>query len=315
MFFVCEIEEDKIPSIELYDYFEKNKFLFQDSKESNWKIKSQDSNFINLKIEAKGTQLKNWTTVQFFAGIKTGFNDAFHIDEDTKNKFVSLNRRCSEIIKPLLRGKDIKNYQYYYENWYIINSHNGVRADGNSWKIKPIDVVRDYPEIYEHLKKYKEVLEIRGDKGWHWTNLRNCAFLEEFEKPKIVWIEISDKANYAYDENGMYLTNSAYFLSGENLKYLLALLNSKLVDFYFFQITAKIAGGRKRYTKQYIEQIPIPKISEKEQQPFIILADKILAAKRANPKADTSALEREIDRLVYALYGLTAAEVALVEGR
>jgi len=102
-------------------------------------------------------------------------------------------------------------------------------------------------------------------------------------------------------------------MSGESLKYLLAILNSKLSDFYFFKITAQIAGGRKRYTKQYVEKVPIPKISVNEQKPFEDLADKILTAKKANPQADTTVLEAEIDQLVYELYGLTKEEIQIVE--
>jgi hypothetical protein len=224
-------------------------------------------------------------------------------------KLISENPKNTEIIKPLLRGKDIKRYNYQYSDKYIINSHNGVREIG----LDPINVQKDYPFIYNHLKKYEIDLKVRQDKGWHWTNLRNCAFLLEFENPKIVWLEISDRANYSFDENGMYLTNSAYFMSGGSLKYLLAILNSKLSDFYFFKITAQIAGGRKRYTKQYVEKVPIPKISEYEQKPFENIVYQILTAKKANPQADTSALEQEIDKLVYELYGLTNEEIKIVE--
>jgi hypothetical protein len=206
----------------------------------------------------------------------------------------------------MLRGKDIKRYGYDFSDWYIINTHNGVREKG----ILPIDVIKDYPTIYEHLLKWPQ-LKDRQDQGDHWTNLRNCAFLLEFEKPKIVWIEISDRANYAYDDKGMYLTNSAYFLTSKNnnvsLKYLLAVLNSKVADFYFCQKTARIAGGRMRYTKQYVEQIPIPEISLDRQKPFISLVDKILFLKDAS-KEDSSInkiiyfLEHIADLAVYELY-------------
>ncbi|MBK8392081.1 MAG: hypothetical protein IPL23_23690 [Saprospiraceae bacterium] len=94
-----------------------------------------------------------------------------------------------------------------------------------------------------------------------------------------MWIEISDRANYALDTKGFYLTNSAYFLSGENLKYLVSVLNSSVSDYYFFQITAKIAGGRKRYTKQYVEQIPIPLITKQEQLPYEQLVDYVDSCK------------------------------------
>jgi hypothetical protein len=121
-------------------------------------------------------------------------------------------------------------------------------------------------------------------------------------KEKIVWIEISDRANYAYDEKGHFLTNSAYFISGENLKYLVSVLNSSVADYYFFQITAKIAGGRKRYTKQYVEQIPIPFISKEEQVPFEKLVDYVINAKSKADDIVFKFFESLLDALVFELY-------------
>ncbi|MCP4179612.1 MAG: class I SAM-dependent DNA methyltransferase, partial [bacterium] len=148
---------------------------------------------------------------------------------------------------------------------------------------------------------------------WYCLQRYGASYYELFDKEKIVWLEISDKANYAYDNNGMYLTNSAYFLTGKNLKYLIALLNSKLLDFYFFQITAQIAGGRKRYTKQYVEQLPVIDIDDADKAPFVDKVNKIMDLKKENPKADTILLENEIDQMVYRLYGLTEDEIKIVE--
>ncbi|MCX6222596.1 MAG: Eco57I restriction-modification methylase domain-containing protein [Bacteroidia bacterium] len=245
--------------------------------ENTWAItKSKD---INEQIEKIGKPLFKWGKIIFNRGITSGLNDAFHIELPTKIDLINQDPKNAEIIKPLLRGKDIKRYGYDFENWYILNTHNGVREVG----LQSIDVIKDYPKVYEHLQQWQSQLEERLDKGGHWTNLRNCAFLLEFEKPKIVWIEISDRANYAYDDRGMYLTNSAYFLTCDcdqvSLKYLLAVLNSKVADFYFSQKTARIAGGRMRYTKQYVEQIPVPEISLTEQKPFIVLVNFILFLK------------------------------------
>jgi len=273
-----------------------------------WKIGGKIQLQVNNKIEDKGIKLSEWSTIQFYRGITSGLNEAFHIDNDIRDDLINKDEKNKEIIKPLLRGKDIKRFKYKFKDWFIINSHNGLKEQG----IQQIDVVKDYPLIYEYLLKFEKKLIERQDKGEHWTNLRNCAFLLEFEKPKIVWLEISNKANYTYDENGMFLTNSAYFMVGSDMKYLLAVLNSRLVDYYFFQITAKIAGGRKRYTKQYVKQVPIPQIPIEVQQPFIDLVDIILSKKEKNE--DTSKEEAEIDKLVYELYDLTEEEIKIVEG-
>jgi adenine-specific DNA-methyltransferase len=269
---------------------------------------------INEKIEKIGTPLKDWKGIGFYAGVKTACNDAFIINKDTRDALIKREEKSSEILKRVLRGRNIKRFQYEFENLYLINTYNG---ENNPVKGKPrinrIDVVNDYKEVFEFMTNFKEQLISREDKGEHWTNLRNCAFESEWLKDKIVWMEISDRGNYTFDDKGMYLTNSAYFLTGHSLKYLLAVLNSKVCDFYFFQKTAIIAGGRKRYTKQYVEQNPIPVISEADQKPFIDLVDKILAIKNENPEIDTKDLENEIDQLVYKLYELTDAEIKIVE--
>ncbi|MEW6653758.1 MAG: TaqI-like C-terminal specificity domain-containing protein [Bacteroidota bacterium] len=306
----CEVKSDfDINRDRISQYFSLNQSKLAGLSENTWKIGGDEENQINLKIEQLAkplSEIKDWD-ISFSRGVTSGLNEAFYIDLSTKKALLKEDSKNKEIIKPLLRGKDIKRYYYTFQNIYLINSHNGVKE----LDIPRIDVVKDYPTIYEHLKHFKKDLEIRQDKGDHWTNLRNCAFLEEFEKPKIVWLEISDKANYSYDDKGMYLTNSAYFLTGKNIKYILAILNSKLTDYYFFQITAKIAGGRKRYTKQYVEQVRIPEIPVEQQKPFVKLVDKILESKQKG--LDTAALENEIDIMVYKLYNLTYEEVEIID--
>lgn len=293
----CKLDDNyTIEGNDLGSYFEDNFVMLNNLNETVWKIGEDNVEHINSIIEQQGVKLKDWKGIGFYAGIKTSYNEAFHIDEELKEALIKKDKRNGKIIKPLLRGKDIKRYGYDYKNIYLINTHNGIKDNGE----KPINCKKDYPEIYKHLLQYKTELENREDKGVHWSNLRNCAFLNEFENEKIVWIEISDKANYTYDTNGMYLTNSAYFMSGKSLKYILAVLNSKLSDFYFFQITAKIAGGRKRYTKQYVEQIPVKQIPDNEQLSFNILVDFVLVLKKENH--DSSLFENVINGCVYELY-------------
>jgi adenine-specific DNA-methyltransferase len=311
----------------LSTFFDTNKLNITELSENTWEISKTQN--VNEKIEIIGKPLSKWDDIEFFRGITSGFNEAFHIEEPTKIELINLNAKNSEIIKPLLRGKDIKRYGFEYTNWYTLfipwhfPLHNDKSIANSSDKAE-LAFQNQYPAVYNHLLQYKNELSNRNQTEtgiryeWYALQRYGADFWENYEKPKIVWIEISDRANYAYDDKGMYLTNSAYFLTCKNdnvsLKYLLALLNSKVADYYFSQKTARIAGGRMRYTKQYVERIPIPQISEEAQQPFISLVDQILSAKQANPQADTSPLEREIDMLVYRLYGLTEDEIRIVEG-
>ncbi len=299
----CSYEESTLTSFNVNDYFQKNKFKLKNLNEDVWKVNNDVSQNITSIIVSKGKQLKHWTDINFNRGITTGFNDAFHITETEKNDLINSDKINSEIIKPLLRGKDIKRWRYGYENKYIIFTR------------QKIDISK-YPFIEKHLSKFKidlnpkkSISDAFGRKPgtYKWYEIQdNTAYYEEFEKPKIVWIEISDKANYAYDESGMYLTNSAYFISGKNLKYILAILNSKVADFYFFQITATIAGGRKRYTKQYVAEIPVPYIDKKNQEPFIKIVDYVLflrtQADNKDARIAASYFESLLNVMVYELY-------------
>jgi len=292
------IEGNHLPTTPLQTYFEDKKVTLSIKGEEVWKIGSSKTLLINKRIEEKGLRLKDWKEIEFNAGIKTAFNPAYHINEETKTNLIRRDIRNNDIIKPLLRGKDIKRWQYSYQNLYMLNVHNGIREI----ELEPIKTERDYPIIYEYLNQWKERLIERQDKGEHWSNLRNCAFFKEFEKPKIVWIEISDKANYTFDSEGYYLTNSAYFISGENLKYLVSVLNSSVSDYYFFQITAKIAGGRKRYTKQYVEQVPIPVITKQQQLPYEKLVEYVILAKSKADDIVFKFFESLLDSIVFELY-------------
>jgi hypothetical protein len=292
---------------------------------SGWDIADASSSLINEKMERIGTPLKNWEGIGFFRGLTTGYNSAFVIDKKESENIIQHEPQSQKLIKHLLRGRNIKRFKYEYDNIHMlfIPWHFPLQDDisiTNSSEIAEIKFQEEYPIAYKHLLKYEKELRNRNkaETGiryeWYALQRYGASYSHLFEEDKIIWMEISDKANYAYDENRMYLTNSAYFITGHSLQYLLAILNSKLCDFYFFQKTAKIAGGRKRYTKQYVEQNPIPILSQEEQKPFIHWVEKILESKKENPAADTSSLEAEIDQLVYRLYGLTEEEIGIVEG-
>jgi adenine-specific DNA-methyltransferase len=319
----CQLQEDfKVENNDLGEYFDSHCSILNNLTESVWKIGEEEIELINNEIEKNGTPLKDWKGLEFYRGITTGLNGAFHISKKERQDFVNEDSKNAEIIKPLLRGKDIKKYCYEFNETYTLfipwhfplqdNPNINSASDKAELAFK-----NDYPAVYKHLSKFKTELSDRNkdETGiryeWYAMQRYGANYWQEFEKEKIVWIEISDKANYSYDTKGMYLTNSAYFISGSNLKYILAVLNSNVADFYFFQITAKIAGGRKRYTKQYVEQIPIPIINNKRQIPFIILIDYLLYAndKENRPILShtdnlrlASHLEEVLNMMVYELY-------------
>lgn len=270
-----------------------------------WNLGGFQHNSIREKIEKNGKILNTWDA-KFYRGITTGFNDAFVIDLETKNKLIKEDKKNIEIIKPLIRGRDIKKYKFEPNQMWLINSHNGIKTE----KIQPIDINKNHPSIYAFFQKFEKQLITRIDKGNHWSNLRNCAYLKEFEKEKIVFTKASKIQSFAYDNQGYFLLNTSYILVGEKLKYLLGLLNSKLLQFAFIKFYQS-GGIEGEITVQAIEQIPVVYPTVKQESVLIKLVDKIIDLKQKN--IDTTTLENQIDQLVYQLYELTEEEIKIVE--
>ena len=211
-----------------------------------------------------------------------------------------------EIIKPMLQGRNIRKWVYNETSYFIIFTRRGIE-------------IKNYPSIKRHLLNFKQQLEPgvgRKPGSYNWFEIQdNTAYYPEFEKEKIIWGLTSNKWTFAYDNDGNFLPSNGYILTSKEIpiKYLLALMNSKLMEFYFGFIGIMTAGGA--YTLKYgtVVEFPIKIISEARQLSFINLVDKILTAKKSNPQADTTAIETEIDQLVYELYGLTDEEIQIVE--
>ncbi len=308
-FSVVNLSSDYMLGASLSDYFDLNHFEFAVPKTSEWFIGNQKAGNLKVKIESQGKQLKEFD-IEINRGFLTGYNEAFIIDEKKKDELILLDPKNEEIIKPILRGRDLKKYSYEFENVYLINTHNGLKSSG----LERIDVVNNYVSLYLHFKTFLPKIESRYDKGDHWTNLRNCAYLEDFKKPKIVWGEISDKPKFAFDDKGFYAEATTFLMTGEKLKFLLAILNSKVSEWYFNLIGTTTGMGTNRWKKYKIELLPIKVPNEDEEIEIVNIVDKILSLKSLDPIADTTSLEAEIDRMVYDLYGLTEEERKIVEG-
>ncbi|MCX7986447.1 MAG: hypothetical protein N2662_05870, partial [Bacteroidales bacterium] len=170
----------------------------------------------------------------------------------------------------------------------------------------------------QHLLPYKNKAILRDDQGDYWWELRKCAYYPEFEKEKVVYSEIVRKPQFYYDTEKFYVEATSFLMTGKNIKYIFGLLNSHPVTFFFKQWYAGGGLGEEgfRYKKAFLDNLPIPPITP-SKEPLVkqieILVDSILAAKKQNPQADTSSLEREIDQLVYQLYELTEEEIAIIE--
>ncbi|MDR1820097.1 MAG: hypothetical protein LBR15_07650, partial [Methanobrevibacter sp.] len=217
-----------------------------------------------------GTPLKELKDINIYRGILTGFNEAFIINSETRNDLIAKDPKNREIIKPLLRGRDIHRWSINYQNLYLITTKNGIY------------VPKEYPTIYEHLKLYEDKLTKRYDKGEYWYNLRNCAYYEEFEKQKIIWSEIRSNLSVAFDKNNFFIDKTCFMLVHNNdnvhfLKFLSSLMSSKLLNFAFRKIGSTLGDKGLNLSKIFIEQLPIIIISKEEQKPLIDLTTEIIA--------------------------------------
>ncbi|QQW85699.1 class I SAM-dependent DNA methyltransferase [Helicobacter pylori] len=303
-------------------------FLMRQNALSTESFIFADATLLDLrdKIESVGTPLKDWD-IQIYRGILTGANEAFIIPTEKRDEILNACKTQEErkhtetLIKPILRGKDIKRYSYEWAHLWVINTHNGYTSNLKS-KIPPIDIEK-YPAIKTHLNSHWDTIATRSDQGDTPYHLRNCAYLEDFEKEKIVYGEIVQEPRF-YLDNGecelgyFYAEATSFILTGEHLRYLLGMLHSKLITFAFktFYAGGGLGESGYRYKKAFIERLPIPQITHKNQE----LADKItdgakqiLALKEKDPKANTQKLEKEIDALVYQLYNLTDEEIKTIE--
>ncbi|GLI52677.1 TaqI-like C-terminal specificity domain-containing protein [Thermodesulfovibrio yellowstonii] len=291
-----------------------------------------DDNVLKLKekIEKIGKPLKD-RDVRIYRGILTGYNEAFIIDTETRNRILNACRSKEErkitedLIKPVLRGRDIGRYCYKWAGLWIIvipaGWTNKYKRGQNPEKFFKLTL----PALYDYLISFtnnevrgrRKGLLYRDDQGDYWWELRPCDYYSEFEKEKIVWQRVTQQFSFCFVPGNMYVLDSMAFLIDKNLKYLLGVLNSKLIDRYVKSYVHQYADTGFLLSNQYIEKIIVPKITTLNK-PIISqiesLVSQILTLKNQDCSVDTSHLESQIDQLVYELYDLTPEEIAIIEG-
>ncbi|MDM8173662.1 Eco57I restriction-modification methylase domain-containing protein [Olivibacter sp. 47] len=289
----CIIKEKVLNNLSVY--FRQHLTIAEFTTNDSWVILSSIERSIKEKIERIGTPLKDWD-IQINYGIKTGFNDAFIIDGVKRKELIEQDPKSDEIIRPILRGRDIKKYGYDFADLWLINVHNGIKEKG----ITPIKI-DDYPAIKKHLDNFYPQLAKRTDKGDTPYNLRNCAYMEDFFRQKIVWGNLSLSAAFSATPSGMFLNAPCSIIVPYNA-YLLAILNSKLGDWYIRQKGVTRNGGYFEYKPMFVEQLPVRILSAKDQETFSALV--------SSPTLEN---RNEIDAAIYELYNLSIEEIKFIE--
>lgn len=270
---------------------------FDDGDE--WSIMSESDKLLKKKIEAAGTPIRELQDIHIRYGIKTGCNEAFVIsgkqrDEILANCLDEAERsRTRDLIVPLKEGRDITRNHIDDSDKWLIATHNGIQD-----KLDNVEIEK-YPAIKTHLFHYIDKLINRKDKGDTPYNLRNCAYWKEFSLPKIVWGNLNKRAGYALVEDEVYINAPACMLVPGD-KYLLTILNSRIADYYIKKIGVVRNGGYIEYKPMYVEQIPIPSISDEAK----LEIDQIIDAPLQEDEKD-----RALDKVVASLYNLTSEDI------
>ncbi len=274
----------------------------------SWVILTPIEQRIKAKIERIGTPLKDWD-IKIYRGVLTGYNEAFIIDGKKKDELIAEDAKSAEIIRPILRGRDIKRYGYEFANLWLINTHNGNKEKN----MKPVNI-DDYPAIKRHLDLYHSEIVDRADKGYTAYNLRNCAYMDDFSKQKIVWGEISDKTKFCIDKEGKYFTEATTFLlTGKSLLYLLGYLNSRLSEYIFSQIGTTTGVGTIRWKKYTIEQLKVPIIPMSRERLYEAIVLKLIAEKADEKNYDS--LRQALDNMIYEDLCFQQDEIEFIENQ
>ncbi|MDP3928271.1 MAG: Eco57I restriction-modification methylase domain-containing protein, partial [Bacteroidota bacterium] len=276
-----------------------------------WAFENTQVLEIKRKIEAKGVPLKDWDiTINY--GIKTGLNEAFVIDGKKRDELIEKDPKSAEILKPLLRGRDIQKWQADFQDLWLIATFPSKSHD-----------IDDYPIIKKYLESFGKAIEQSGEKGarkkttnkWFETQ-DNIAYWADFGKPKIIYPNMTKFLPFVIDlENNYYHNDKSFHLVAERIYWLGAFLNSKLFKYCFQDNFPELLGGTRELRKVFFDKIPVKQINREQEKPFVKLVSTILSIKKQNPSADTTDLENQIDQLVYQLYDLTQEEIKIIEGK
>jgi len=297
-------------------YISENKIstLTGELQPEGWTLADSKVQKLLAKIRSKGIPLGEYVKGKIFRGVLTGLNEAFVVDQNTRDRLIKEDPKSAEIIKPFLAGRDIKRYQQPVSDKYLILLKYG---DTKKWfgELSEMDaldrMLRTFPSIMQHLMQFEVKVKARYDQGQYWWELRFCDYYEEFEKEKIIIPAIVKSASYGYDKHN-YIGNDKTTIIPTTDVYLFGMLNSSLIDFYLRNIASTKQNGYFEYKPVYLAQLPIYNATEAKKQE-IETATKEVMQNKSRASIDTTFDEQEIDQLVYELYELTEEEIKTIE--
>lgn len=329
---ICAFNVKSLEFVDLESHVAEHRFPIAVSnlQDDGWSLSRREQQALMRKIREKGIPLGEYVGDNIFYGIKTGLNEAFVIDIETRDRLIAKDPKSTKLFKPFLAGRDVKRYVPPKAEKFLIliprgwtTARYGTKHD--AWE----SFLRDYPAIASHLQPFAQAAHKRYDKGEYWWELRTCDYYGEFEKPKIIVPAIVQKASYCYDSQCHYSNDKTSIIASDDL-YLLGILNSPIPDIILRSIASTKQGGYYEYKPMYITQLPIPSTmrlgakGKSRHDKMVSLVQRMLDLHKQLQSAKTehergvlerqiTATDNEIDHLVYELYDLTPDEIAIVE--
>lgn len=276
-----------------------------------WNINNIDFGSIKDKVQQIKTRLIDFN-VELNYGILTGANKTFILSKNTADKLKKLDPANQEIIKPILRGKDLDRYTATFNDVYLLCTHNGIKSEN----IPPVDVCNEYPSLIPYFESFGYDFKNRGEQGDTYFNLRNCTYIMKYLGPKILYADIVQNIGKFYlDEDGYFTNDTAFMIVGENLHYLLGILNSKTFTFLYKNFYCGSVLGNKglRYKRDFLMSVPIPFANNDLYEEVVTNVKKIILNKKNSPNTSTQHWEEKIEGIVYKLYNLTDKEIKIIE--
>ena len=304
----CTIKDDCQNNLSVYVEQKSSQTVFD--TDDCWVILSSIEQSIKQKICNVGTPLSKWN-LSIYRGILTGFNEAFIVSGEIKDALINSDPKSAEIIRPILRGRDIKRYEHTFADLWLINTHNGIKSKN----IPPINI-EDYPAIKDHLDNFYSKLEKRADKGDTPYNLRNCVYMDDFSKQKIIYPETTQGAYFILDNGEFYLDKTCFFMISEYPHYLIATLSSKLFEYAYKHIFSSIELGASayQYNKHAFVLLPVIEPSKVDGQTLIQIKEYVDAAMIEKSHNLKQEIIKKIDTIIYNLYDISNEEILHIEG-
>jgi len=318
------VTEETISKSSLTNLFETQSVVLDSLTKDVWFIAPNIERRIKEKIEHVGKPLKEWDLI-IYRGVLTGLNEAFIITTEKRDEILRAcktdeeRRRTEAVIKPVLRGRDIKKYYYEWAGLWLISFPAGW-TNNNRGSTSPEDFMSEaFGTLMNYLKIFEDKARSRDDKGDYWWELRPCNYYNEFEKEKLIYSEIVREPSFCWDTEKFYIEATGFLMIGQNTKFLCGLLNSIPASYFFKKWYAGggLGSDGYRYKKAFLENLPIPVLTSSNKQTIELhieeLVDEITKTKKNNHQADTTKFEHEIDMLVYKLYELSEEEISYIE--